>query len=187
MCHFANYLVLVVYRVVESSKVVSNGLVSPCRPNNPSADHTHLITYWLADSATPTQNASQICNDCRGSPHKQPNIYRTVSSSPLFVRESCSARLTNPSADCFQYHVCGRKGFVMLGRFLSASGMQKVTRMVLLSRYGGCIPRSKRDNSQCSIAPDCRYKRWSTNREPPRAYERHVYIWRIDCTWITLQ
>ena len=86
------------------------------------------------------------------------------------MRESCSARLTNPSSDCFQYHVRGRKGLVMLSRFLSASGMQKVTRMVLLSRYGGCIPRSKRDNSQCSITPDCGYKRWSTNREPPRAY-----------------
>ena len=64
----------------------------------------------------------------------------------------------NPIADCFQYHVCGRKGLVMLSRFLSASEMQKVTRIVLLSRYGGRVPCSKRDNSQCSIAPDCGYK-----------------------------
>ena len=30
-------------------------------------------------------------------------------------------------------------------------------------------PCSKHDNSQCSIAPDCGYKRWSTDREAPHA------------------
>ena len=34
----------------------------------------------------------------------------------------------------------------------------------------GRVPRSKRDNSQCSLAPDYSYKRWSTDREAPRAY-----------------
>ena len=34
----------------------------------------------------------------------------------------------------------------------------------------GRVPRSKRDNSQCSLAPDYGYKRWSTDREAPRAY-----------------
>ena len=63
----------------------------------------------------------------------------------------------NPIADCFQYHVCGRKGLVMLGRFLSASEMQKVTRIVLLSRYGGVF-RAPNVITQCSIAPDCGYK-----------------------------
>ena len=30
-------------------------------------------------------------------------------------------------------------------------------------------PHSKHNNSQCSLAPDYGYKRWSTNREAPRA------------------
>ena len=34
----------------------------------------------------------------------------------------------------------------------------------------GRVPHSKRDNSQCSLAPDYGYKRWSTDRETPRAY-----------------
>ena len=32
------------------------------------------------------------------------------------------------------------------------------------------VPHSKRGNSQCSLAPDYGYKRWSTDREAPRAY-----------------
>ena len=31
-------------------------------------------------------------------------------------------------------------------------------------------PHSKRDNSQCSLAPDYGYKRWNTDREAPHAY-----------------
>ena len=34
----------------------------------------------------------------------------------------------------------------------------------------GRVPRSKRYNSQCSLAPDYGYKRWSTDREALRAY-----------------
>ena len=34
----------------------------------------------------------------------------------------------------------------------------------------GRVPCSKRDNLQCSLAPDYSYKRWSTDREAPRAY-----------------
>ena len=34
----------------------------------------------------------------------------------------------------------------------------------------GVFRSSKHDNSQCSLAPDYGYKRWSTNREAPRAY-----------------
>ena len=34
----------------------------------------------------------------------------------------------------------------------------------------GHVPHSNCDNSQCSLAPDYGYKRWSTDREAPRAY-----------------
>ena len=34
----------------------------------------------------------------------------------------------------------------------------------------GCVPHSKCNNSQCSIAPDYGYKRWSTDSEAPRVY-----------------
>ena len=34
----------------------------------------------------------------------------------------------------------------------------------------GRVPCSKRDNLQCSFAPDYGYKGWSTDREVPRAY-----------------
>ena len=34
----------------------------------------------------------------------------------------------------------------------------------------GRVPRSKHDNSQCSLEPDYGYKRWSTDREAPHVY-----------------
>ena len=40
----------------------------------------------------------------------------------------------------------------------------------------GAFRPQKRDNSQCSIALDYGYKRWSTNREPHRAYTRPEWI-----------
>ena len=40
----------------------------------------------------------------------------------------------------------------------------------------GGVSRSKHDNSQCSLAPDYGYKRWSTDREAPRAYTQPVTL-----------
>ena len=34
----------------------------------------------------------------------------------------------------------------------------------------GHVPCSKRGNSQCSLAPDYSYRRWSTDREAPHVY-----------------
>ena len=48
----------------------------------------------------------------------------------------------------------------------------------------GCVLRSKRDNSQCSLVPDNSYKKWCTDREAPRAYtqpEGIGYLVRTVC------
>ena len=42
---------------------------------------------------------------------------------------------------------------------------------IMVTGYSlGRVLHSKRDNSQCSLAPDYGYKRWSTDREAPCAY-----------------
>ena len=49
--------------------------------------------------------------------------------------------------------------------------MSNTCNRLKVTGYGlGCVLRSKRGTSQCSLAPDYGYKRWSTDREAPRAY-----------------